>query len=256
MRSRWVSPFLHSGPPTLSPAPCGPRVWAQRGPSKFSTETERDCTVRRSRENRGETQRGEEGGQDWERRRRKTREREEASFRSWALGGGAERGPRGRALGSQESWGRGGGRTLPAAGPPRPRGRAESWSRGPALPFLPVPDAEAASGEAAPRSHQPQPRRAEAAAAGTDPGPGQSFRTPKHPVLASQGCPLGWGQMLAALATPAPRRPHLSPALGIPSQTPSCSQIAIFVATSRVCKFHTLLCQSPSRVGLFPPPGL
>lgn len=129
-------------------------------------------------------------------------------------------------LGSQEPWGRGGGRTIPAAGSPRPRGCAESWSRRPALPFLLVPDAEAASGEAAPRSHQPQPRRAEAAAAGTDPRPGQSFRTPKHPVLASQGfhlggdkCWLHWRSWL------------LSPALGIPSQTPSCSQNAIFLAT-------------------------
>ncbi|XP_014405334.1 PREDICTED: transcription factor HES-7 isoform X2 [Myotis brandtii] len=39
-------------------------------------------------------------------------------------------------------------------------------------------------------------------------------------------------------------------------QTPSCSQNAIFVAASRVCKFHTLLCTFPSRVGLFQPPGL
>lgn len=186
----------------------------------------------------------------------KTREREEASFRNWAPGGGAERGRMGRAPGSREPRGRGGGRTVPAAGSPRPRGRAESWSRRPALPFLLVPDAEAASGEAAPRSHQPQPGRAEAAAAGTDPGPGQSFRTPTHPVLASQGFPLGWGQMLAALATLAPGHPYLSPALGIPSHTPSCSQNAIFVATPRVCKFHTLLCAFPSRVGLFQPPGL
>lgn len=189
----------------------------------------------------------------------KTREREEASFRNGplgALGGGAERGRAGRALGSRESWGRGWRPDCPTAGSPRPRGRAESWSRRPALPFLLVPDAEAARGEAAPRSHQPQPRGAEAAAAGADPGPGQSFRTPKHPVLASQGFPLGWGQMLAAWATLAPRHPRLSPALGIPSQTPSCSQNAIFVAASRACKFHTLLCTFPSRVGLFQPPGL
>lgn len=79
---------------------------------------------------------------------------------------------------------------------------------------------------------------------------------PPRPVLAPQGFPLGWGHMLAALATPVPRPPYLSPALGIPPQTPSRSQNATSVATSRVCKFHTSLCPFPSRAGLLPPPGL
>lgn len=150
-----------------------------------------------------------------------------------------ERDQMGWVLDSRESWGRGGGGTIPVARFRRPRGRAESWSGRPALPFLLVADAEAACGEAAPRSHQPQPGRAEAAAAGAHPGPGQSFWTPKHLVLASQGFPLGWGHKLAALETLTPMHPDLSPALGIPSQTPSCSQNAIFMATPRVCKFHT-----------------
>ena len=162
-----------------------------------------------------------------------------------ALGGGAERDRMGPALGSLASWGRGGGRTIPAAGFRRPRGRAESRSGRPALPFLLVADAEAACGEAAPGPHQPQPGRTEAAAAGEDPRPGQFFRyhrTPKHSVLLSQGFPLGWGHML--LWRPWPQGILT---LRIPSQTPSRSQNAIFIATPRVCKFHTRLCKFHSR---------
>lgn len=200
-QSRWVSPFLHSGPPTLSPAPCGPRVWAQRWPPKFCTETERNCTRRRRREKRGETQRGEAGGQDREENAEDPGESggELQKLTPGGWGRGVERDRMGLALGSQGFGGRGGGGTIPAAGSRCQRGRAESWSGRPALPFLLVADAEAACGEAAPGPHQPQPGRAEAAAAGADPGPGQSFchpRTPKHPVFASQGFPLGWGHML------------------------------------------------------------
>lgn len=151
----------------------------------------------------------------------------------------------GPALGSLASWGRGGGRTIPAAGFRRLRGRAESRSGRPALPFLLVADAEAACGEAAPGPHQPQPGRTEAAAAGADPRPGQFFRhhrTPKHSVLLSQGFPLGWGHML--LWRPWPQGILT---LRIPSQTPSRSQNAIFIATPRVCKFHTRLCKFHSR---------
>lgn len=179
-RWRWVSPFLHSGPPALSPAPCGPRAWAQRGPPKFSTETERDCTRRRRREKRGEgeTQRGEEGGQDREENAEDPGERggELQKLALGALGGGAERDRMGLALGSRDLGGRGGGGTIPSAGSRCPRGRAESWSGRPALPLLLVADAEAACGEAAPGPHQPQPGRAKAAATGADPGPGQFFR--------------------------------------------------------------------------------
>lgn len=116
-------------------------------------------------------------------------------------GGAAERDRTGPALGSPESWGRGGGGTIPAAGSrvQLRRGRAECRSGRPALPFLLVADAEAACGEAAPGPHQPQPGRTEAAAAGADPGPGQSFRWPptsQYPVLVSQGLTLGWGHLL------------------------------------------------------------
>lgn len=126
-RSRWVSPFLHSGPPTLSPAPCGPCVWAQRGPPKFSTETERDCTRRRPREKRGgETQRGEEGGQDREETAEDPGERggELQKLTLGVLGGGAERDRMGPALGSQGSWGKAWRRDYPRGGiqvPARPR---------------------------------------------------------------------------------------------------------------------------------------
>lgn len=97
-----------------------------------------------------------------------------------------EWGRMGPALGSLGSWGRGGGRIIPAAGSRRPRGRAESRSGRPALPFLLVADAEAACGEAAPGPHQPQPGGTEAAAAGADPRPGQFFlhhRTPPPPSI-------------------------------------------------------------------------
>ena len=154
-----------------------------------------------------------------------------------------EWGRMGPALGSLGSWGRGGGRIIPAAGSRRPRGRAESRSGRPALPFLLVADAEAACGEAAPGPHQPQPGGTEAAAAGADPRPGQFFRhhrtpPPQHPVPPSQGFPLGWGHML--LWRPWPQGILT---LGIPSQSPSRSQNAIFFATPRVCKFHTGLCK-------------
>lgn len=58
----------------------------------------------------------------------------------------------------------------------RSPGGAESRSGRPALPFPLVTDAEAVGGETAPGPHQPQPRRAEAAAAGEDQGPGQFHR--------------------------------------------------------------------------------
>lgn len=73
--------------------------------------------------------------------------------------------------------------------------------------------------------------------------PGPSISPPR--VL---GLPT-WVGTYAALATLAPRHPDLSPALGIPSQTPFCSQNAIFVATPRVCKFHTRLCKFHSQDG-------
>lgn len=81
----------------------------------------------------------------------------------------------------------------------RLRGGAESRSGRPALPFPLVTDAEAVGGEAAPGPHQPQPRRAEAAAPGEDQGPGQFHRwpqAPKHSVPVSQSFLLGWGHKL------------------------------------------------------------
>lgn len=56
-------------------------------------------------------------------------------FTPGALGGGLERGRMGLALASLGSWGRGGGRPIPAAGSRRPRGRAESRSGRPRSPF-------------------------------------------------------------------------------------------------------------------------
>lgn len=249
-RSRWVSPFLHSGPPTqpgarrLAAHVSGRKEGPQSSPLR-QRKTARDGDVERKEEEERHREGRREDKNERGECRRPGRGGELQKLTLGALGGGAERDRMGPALGSLASWGRGGGRTIPAAAFRRPRGRAESrWGR-PALPFLLVADAEAACGEAAPGPHQPQPGRTEAAAAGADPRPGQFFRhhrTPKHSVLLSQGFPLGWGHML--LWRPWPQGILT---LRIPSQTPSRSQNAIFIATPRVCKVHIRLCKFHSR---------